>query len=154
MKFIQLFILVLLFTTSQVTFADTKSEKEAAKLMDAVGMKSALEQSMEQMLDVQINSNPSLSPFRSVMLKFFKKYMSYDSLKPDIIRIYADAFTAQELTDIREFYASKTGQKAIELMPQLMRQGGEIGAKRVQAHIGELEDMIKAEAERLKKEAK
>lgn len=154
MKFIQFFAMALLLATSQITLADTASEKEAAELMEAVGMKSALEQSMEQMLDVQINNNPSLAPFRSVMLTFFKKYMSYESLKPDIIRIYADAFTAQELKDIRDFYGSKTGQKAIKLMPQLMRQGGEIGAKRVQAHIGELETMIKAEAERLKKEAK
>lgn len=154
MKFIQFFAMALLLAASQITLADTASEKEAAELMEAVGMKSALEQSMEQMLDVQINNNPSLAPFRSVMLTFFKKYMSYESLKPDIIRIYADAFTAQELKDIRDFYGSKTGQKAIKLMPQLMRQGGEIGAKRVQAHIGELETMIKAEAERLKKEAK
>ena len=154
MKFIQICTLALLLASTQITLADTESEKEAAKLMDAVGMQSALEQSMQQMLDVQINNNPSLSPFRAVMKEFFSKYMSYESLKPDIIRIYADAFTAQELTDIREFYGSKTGQKAIKLMPQLMRQGGEIGAKRVQAHIGELESMIKAEAERLKKEAK
>lgn len=154
MKFIHVFALALFLAASQVSLADTASEKEAAELMQAVGMKSALEQSMEQMLDIQINNNPSLAPFRSVMLTFFKKYMSYESLKPDIIRIYADAFTAQELKDIREFYGSKTGQKAIKLMPQLMRQGGEIGAKRVQAHIGELEEMIKAEAERLKKEAK
>ena len=39
-------------------------------------------------------------------------------------------------------------------MPSLMAQGGQIGAARVQANIGELQAMIKAESERLQKLSK
>jgi len=133
MKFFSTFAAITLLMFSQVSLADTESEKAAAKLLDAVGMEKALSQSMEQMLEVQINNNPSLLPYRDVMRKFFNKYMSYESLKPDIVSTYADAFTAKELNQISQFYASDAGQKSIKLMPELMRKGAEIGAKRIKA---------------------
>jgi hypothetical protein len=77
--------------------------------------------------------------------------MSWESLKPEFLKIYANAFTATELREINKFYATDTGKKTIENMPALMAQGAQIGAVRVQENIGELQAMIKAESERLQK---
>jgi hypothetical protein len=85
------------------------------------------------------------------MVAFFNRHMRYDSVKPDLLRIYANAFTASELREINAFYATPTGRKTIELLPALMAQGGQIGVNRVTANMGELEEMIQAESQRLRK---
>ena len=97
-----------------------------------------------------MQQNPTLVPFKNVMMQFFQKHMSYESLKPDMVKIYSDAFSASELKELIAFYRTPTGKKTIEKMPQLMAQGGQIGAKRVQDNIGELQQLIKEEAERIK----
>ncbi len=134
-----------------VVFADPAAEKEAEKLLNIMGMDEALKQSMSQMLDLQLQQSPALAPYKNVMMEFFNKHMSYESLKPDILKIYAEAFTASELKEISTFYSSAVGKKTIEKMPVLMVQGGQIGATRVQKNIDELQAMIKTESERIQK---
>ena len=149
MKISKLFLLLSFLCVSWISAADTASEKEAEKLLNIMGMDQALEQSISQMLDLELQQNPALTPYKGVMLEFFAKHMSYESLKPDILKIYSEAFTADELKEINSFYATDAGKKTIEKMPTLMAQGGQIGAARVQENIGELQAMIKAESERI-----
>jgi len=120
-------------------------------MLNVMGMEGALEQSIEQTLNIQLQQNPTLAPFKGVMMKFFRKHMSYETLKPDMVKIYADAFTATELRELITFYSTPTGKKTLEKMPVLMAQGGQIGAKRVQDNIQELQQMIKDESERIQK---
>ncbi|MGM0768499.1 MAG: DUF2059 domain-containing protein [Pseudomonadota bacterium] len=149
MNISKVLLLLAFLCVSSTASADTASEKEAEKLLSLVGMEKALEQSMSQMLDLQIQQNPALAPYKEVMLEFIRKYMSYESLKPDMLKMYSEAFTADELKQINSFYATDVGKKTIEKMPTLMAQGSQIGAARVQENIGELQAMIKAESERI-----
>jgi len=142
-------MLLIIMAWGPIAAADNAAKKEAENLLNAVGMELAIEQSMAQMLNIQLQQNPALLPYKGVMLEFFKKHMSYESLKPDMLRIYADAFTAAELREINAFYATDIGKKSIEKMPLLMSQGAQIGAARVQDNIEELQTMIKAEADRI-----
>ncbi len=136
--------------TSVVAYAESATEKEAGKLLNSMGMEAAFKQSMDQMLEIQLQQKPALVPFKGVMEQFLHKHMSYDELKPEMIQIYAKAFTEAELKEINRFYASPTGQKTIKVLPELMAKSGEIGGRRVQENIGELQAMIEAEAARLK----
>ena len=148
MKVIQLGVLVGSLIIAQLAVASPESEREAEKLFAAIGMEEALTQSMSQMVDLQLQQNPAMAALlRPVIMEFFQKHMSWESLKPEFLKIYSEAFSARELREINDFYATDTGQKTIKLMPSLMAQGGQIGAARVQANIGELQAMIK-EAER------
>jgi len=49
----------------------------------------------------------------------------YDAM----VHIYAKYFTEAELEDLIAFYSTPTGQKTIEVMPHLMREGMEAGAR-------------------------
>jgi hypothetical protein len=149
MKLLNRFLLLAFLCVSSISSADTASEKEAEKLLSIMGMEQVLEQSISQMLDVQLQQNPALAPYKGVMLEFFSKHMSYESLKPDMLKIYSNEFTAEELKKINSFYATDVGKKTIEKMPILMVQGAQIGAARVQENIGELQEMIKVESERI-----
>jgi len=125
--------------------------EEAEKMVNSMDMQKVLESSIDQLLDAQIQQNPAMAPFKSVMTKFLSKHMSFESLKPDLVAIYAEAFTAQELRDINKFYQTETGRKTIKLMPELMAKGSKLGMERVQKNSAELERMIREEVERLKK---
>ena len=145
----------LIFLTSllliQIATAEIDAEREAEKLLSIMGMEQAVVQSMEQMLNLQLQQNPSLAPYKKVMVEFFSKHMSWESLKPEIIKMYAQAFSAAELREITDFYSTEVGSKSIKLTPTLFSQGAQIGVSRVQDNIDELQAMIEAEADRLKK---
>lgn len=144
-----IFIFIASLLCSQVALSSDESKAQAEILLDSLDMQVALEQSIEQMLQIQLQQNPALVPYKDVMLKFLSKHMSYEELKPQMIEIYAATFTASELKDINTFYETPTGKKTLVKMPELMTQGAQIGAQRVQDNIQELQDMIKAESERI-----
>ncbi len=149
MKISNLLLLLTFLYVSTPSSANTDSEKEAAKLLSLIGMEQVVEQSISQMLDIQLQQNPTLNPYKGVILEFLSKHMSYENLKPDLLKIYSDEFTASELREINRFYATDVGKKTIEKIPALMAQGSQIGAARIQENIGEFEAMIKAESERI-----
>lgn len=149
MKVIQVLCMVVGLSVFSVAQADTAGTKEAEKLLDLMDMEQALDDSMSGMLDLQLQQNPSLAPYKGVMLEFFRKYMSYESIKPDMAKMYADAFTAAELQELTAFYSTDVGKKTIEKMPELMMQGAQLGTNRIQNNMGELQQMIQAEAQRI-----
>lgn len=143
-----------LLFSGNLAMADAASEEQAKILLSKLNMKAAMENSMANLTDMQVQQQPSLEPFRGVMKEFFSKYMSYESLKPEMVQIYAEAFTAGELKEVIAFYETDTGKKTLETMPTLMGQAGQLGAQRVQSNMGELRSMIEAEARRLQAEQK
>ena len=151
MKFSIVFVLITALSMSSMSLADEASEKEAEKLLDMVGTQAVMEQSMSQMLDIQLQQNPALAPYKGVMMEFLNKNMSYESLKPDLVKMYSEEFTSSELREINAFYSTNVGKKSIEKMPKLMMQGGQLGATRVQENINDLQAMIQAESERIQK---
>jgi hypothetical protein len=142
---------IALTLASACCWADAASKAQATILLQSMGMDKAMNASIEQMMDIQLKQNPTLLPFRGVMAEFFRRYMSFDALKNDFAEVYGNAFTTQELEDITRFYMTPTGQKSIQLMPQLMSQGAEIGMAQVRRHMPQLQQMIQQEAERLSK---
>ena len=151
MKFSKVFVLITALGMSSMSLADAASEKEAEKLLNMVGTQEVMEQSMSQMLDIQLQQNPALAPYKGVMMEFLNENMSYESLKPELIKLYSEEFTSSELREINAFYSTDVGKKSIEKMPTLMMQGGQLGATRVQENIGDLQAMIQAESERIQK---
>jgi hypothetical protein len=138
---------VLLAILAPLARGDDASHRAAVtKLFDTMHMKELLDSSMVQMTDMQIKANPEIAPFRQILLDFVSKYMNWDALAPDMTKLYMETFTEQEIKELEKFYATPTGQKAVKTMPELMTKGGEIGQKRVQEHIGELQQAIQAEA--------
>ena len=151
MNLSKVFVLITALCVSSMSLADAASEKEAEKLLNMVGTQEVMEQSMSQMLDIQLQQNPALAPYKGVMMEFLNENMSYESLKPELIKMYSEEFTSSELREINAFYSTDVGKKSIEKMPTLMMQGGQLGATRVQENIGDLQAMIQAESERIQK---
>jgi hypothetical protein len=132
-----------LAVTSPVVLADQKTHRKVAEeLLKTMGVDKQVETAIAQMLDLQIKNNPKLVPFRDTFKKFFTKHMSWESLKEDLVTIYVDAFTEEELNGILAFYRTPVGRKMVEKMPDLMSKGMQLGVRRVQENQEELRRMI------------
>jgi hypothetical protein len=118
--------------------------KTAAQLLDIVHVDRTTGQTINLLLKMQLQQQPKLQPYEDVLRNFLQKYMSWESLKADYARIYAEAFTEDELRQIIAFYKTPAGQKAINKIPTLMATGAALGQKRVQENRAELEEMINA----------
>ncbi|MFL6595845.1 MAG: DUF2059 domain-containing protein [Chthoniobacterales bacterium] len=125
--------------------ADDASHKAAAEsLLNLMGMESLLSQSIDQMLQMQVKQNPAIAPYQAEMKNFLGKYMSWPSMKDDMVKIYMEEFTEQELKELTAFYQTPLGKKTVQRMPALMSKGAEMGQKRVQEHLPELQAAIAA----------
>jgi hypothetical protein len=131
--------------------ADEKSHRQAVEeLLQVTNMEKVLQTSMDTMLEAQVRANPRLTPYRDAMRKFFEKYMSWSSLKEDFVKLYMDEFSEEEVKQLTAFYRTPIGKKTLEKLPQLMVKGSKLGTERVQAHLDELQKMMR-EADEKKK---
>ena len=108
-------------------------------------MDNLINQSVDQTLAMQIQQNPTIAPYQAQMKTFLNKYMSWASLKDDMAKIYMAEFTENELNELNKFYQTPLGKKTVQKMPGMMAKGAEIGQKRVQEHLPELQAAIASE---------
>ena len=74
MKTTQPLAFIVFLCVCTAAFADNAND-EAEKLFNILGMESALEQSMSQMLGIKLQQNTNLEPFKQVMMQYFQKHM-------------------------------------------------------------------------------
>jgi len=146
------FVLIVMCCLPAWALAVSSSHRQAAEeLLSVSGMKDSMDKMINNMLNMQVRRSPQMVPYKDVMLKFLRKYLSYDSIKGDFVNIYTEEFTEDELRQITAFYRTPVGKKTIQKMPALMKKGAQVGVSKVVAHMAELQSMIKAEAEKNKK---
>lgn len=146
-RYLLILILGMAVPLSSAWAADDDGLKAAEELLDSLNMETLLSDSIDTVLTAQIQQQPQLQQHEQAMRTFLRKHMSYASLKPEFLRIYADAFTADELRELAAFYRTPLGVKTVSLMPQLMQQGSELGMRRVQENLPELQAMIEGGAD-------
>jgi hypothetical protein len=77
--------------------------------------------------------------------------MTWDTLGPRFVTLYEAAYTEAELRELSAFYKRPVGQKSLAVMPELLRQGAELGNTEAKVHAQELDTMIRARAAELQK---
>ncbi len=146
----RLIVLTLVLATAAASaFADENSHRAAAEeVLTLCNTEKVMQAALDTTLGAQLKANPALEPVKDVMKAFFAKYLSYAAVKEDLISLYVTEFTEAELKELAAFYRTPTGKKSIEKLPVLFQKGSDIGTKRVQEHLPELQQMIQAEFRR------
>src|SRR5262245_40809816 len=149
-------VVVSFFMVAMPAFGEPgASERDAAAaVLRAMGLERTMMAGATSMVDLQIQQNPALGPYREVMLKWVEKYMTWDAVAPALIDLYAEAFTESELKDLLKFYKTPTGQKALTELPVLMQKGAALGVEIAKKHAPELEQMIRERADEIDKATK
>ena len=149
--FLAILIGAVAFFQSTPARADEASHRKAVESLFALmGMENVLAQSIDQMLAMQVQGNPAIAQYQPQMKAFLNKYMSWASLKDDMAKIYMAEFSESELNELNKFYQTPLGKKTVQKMPALMAKGAEMGQKRVQEHLPELQAAITGDAEKKK----
>ncbi|WP_026462365.1 DUF2059 domain-containing protein [Adhaeribacter aquaticus] len=135
-------LISLITVQAQTTPAKSSHYKAAEELMLTMNMKNNIEQSMQQMLALQLKSNPALQPMESSLKAFLSKYMSWTALKDDYISIYMKEFSEKEIKDMSAFYKTETGKKLAAKQTTIMLKTAQLGQSKMQKHMGELQEMM------------
>jgi hypothetical protein len=125
--------------------------KAALELIAITEMDTSMTAQAETMVDLQVQQNPLIQPYRDVLVKWIKKTMAWDAMVPQMTQLFMDNFTESELRDIVAFYKTPTGKKALTQLPVLFEQGAKIGQELVEKNQAELEAMIEVRRKELEK---
>ena len=95
---------------------------------------------MDQKLAMMFKQLPPDNQEMQARLRaFVAKYLSWESIRPELVEIYARQLTEPELREIIRFYQTPTGQKLAAISTQLSQARMEIGQRRLQEHQAEFE---------------
>ena len=79
MKYIIIFFL---FISNPSYAGDINNEIE--KMLLITDMPSVYDQTVQKLLDAQLQSEPSMVPYRDIFYKFLTKYMGFENIKLDL----------------------------------------------------------------------
>ena len=125
----------------------------ARELFKALKLQAGISDTANAMIDSEVGRNPGLTPYREVMVGWLKKYMTWEAMEPELVKMYTETFTEPELKQMAVFYGSPAGQKSLEKLPEMMQRTAMAGARISQPHQDELRAAMEARSEELKKQA-
>jgi hypothetical protein len=136
-------MLITLILPHTVCLADDASHRKAAEtLLTVIKAEQDIQESADRLLETLLKQNPQLTPHSAAIKIFVTKYVNWPSLKDDMIALYVQAFTEDELKQLTTFYHSPLGQKAADKMPELANAGTQLGVTRLRANSAELREII------------
>jgi len=133
---------ILLLGVSQASYvsADDALHRQAVqKLFEVTGMQQKIEESLDNVLALQIAQSPELKDHKTVVKEFLERHIGWHSLEDALTDMYLQEFSEQEMNDMIAFYGSDTGRKVIERLPVLVQMRNQLASKRLQENIGELQ---------------
>ncbi len=65
--------------------------------------------------------------------KIMQEQLTWAKLEPEMIKIYAEEFTQQEIDGMIQFYKTPVGQSTIDKMPIVMQKSMQVGYKQMDA---------------------
>lgn len=110
----------------------------AEELLRASRAEEMFRESIEVMLRAQTEQNPAMAQMEAPIREFMNRTLSWETLKPEYLRMYAELYTEAELRELTAFYGTEVGRKMLVNMPAIMRRSAEISQKQLQAHLPEL----------------
>jgi hypothetical protein len=138
------FALFFLLTPTLVMADDASHRQQVERLFQLTQMEKKIQESVENVLQLQLRQYPQLQKDSKALDAFLQKYIGWQALKDDLTDMYMRTFTEAELEQINAFYITPAGQKVITVVPQLVQQRNQIAMMRLQKNIGELKQIMSA----------
>jgi len=150
-------VVVALLACARAYAADAPPDSHlaaATEMLRAMNVEKQMEAGENMMADLMIQQNPTLGPYKDVILKWAAGFLNWDMFGARLAQMYKDAYTESELRDITAFFKSRTGQKYIATMPKMMHDQSELGSMMAREHADELQAMLRARAEEIQRQMK
>lgn len=149
-------LLTLVLCLPLTAHADEASRRaKAQEMLTLLHMDRLLDQVMNNMLDqmstvtkqlgannVKPEDQAKVEEFQKRVFRLVQSQISWKTLEPDYVELYAKNFTDEQLDAILVFYKSPAGAALIEKLPTLTTQGTELAQARVATLMPQLKQMI------------
>lgn len=70
------------------------------------------------------------------------KAIGWDKVKPDLIKLYTETFTEQELTQLNDFYESALGKKMLTKLPELNARSAQITQAKLESAVPQVNKLL------------
>jgi hypothetical protein len=116
-----------------------KAAREVVQLLLSGGdvTTSAIDTTMSMVLQ-----EPDMAPYEKQVREWYRKVLAESNFEEEMVKIYMDTFSEQELLELTAFYKTPTGRKMIAATPEIMKRGVAIGRRQAEAHSAELSGML------------
>jgi hypothetical protein len=155
MKILKATFLAAFILPAALLHAEPAAENLAAakKLADTINLKEQMDAGFAAMMPMvdQLAVKLQLDAAGKAELvqlykDWFEKDLDQEKMRTNIVNLYAETFTAQELDGLREFYQTPLGKKALKVLPEIMQKGAQLGMEEAktkeQALMGRLNAFI------------
>ena len=130
--------LFLVWLAPQAAGADTASHRAAVeRLFSLTRLQQKIDESVQTVAALQLQQNPELARRRDAITAFLEQHIGWNAMHDDLVQMYLQAFSEQELETINAFYSSPAGQKIITTLPQLVQQRNRLAMQRLQDNMAE-----------------
>lgn len=85
------------------------------------------------------------------MMEAYRKVMSWEKLRADIVAYYVEAFTEPQIDDLLAFYRSPTGRAMVAKQPEMTRKISEVMVGMIAAAQPELQKIMREYAEEMER---
>lgn len=106
-----------------------------------------------EVMDVEAQSRATLdyamsqpgvagTPVAAVMGEFFDRYMTWEVMEPELVRIYVEALSESDIRAATEFYRSPAGQRMVARLPVITQRTMEMTSRLMAEHQNEFQAML------------
>ena len=68
--------------------------------------------------------------------------IGWDKVKPDLITLYTESFTEQELSKLNEFYESELGKKMLTKLPELNARSAQVTQSKLESAVPQVNKLL------------
>ena len=121
-----------------IAAGDSASAASVERLVSLTYPEAVHQQMIEHTLRMMTASNPMMSGIGPQLRGFFAKNMSYAALRADQVRVVRESYTAREVRELTQFYASDVGRRFAVKAPSVSMRAQALSMARLQAGQAEL----------------
>jgi hypothetical protein len=148
----KLAIFLMFLLAPMTVIAQQQSQvEEAKKLLMLMNADAIFEQTYKE-VDAQISrladqygisdeQRPAFDRYMDEMKAVMKEELSWEKLEPEMVNVYVQVYSEEELRELNEFYSSPLGRKFIEKMPVLMKATMQMTQSMIQRMIPRLDEI-------------
>jgi hypothetical protein len=130
--------LFLAWLAPQATAADAASHRAAVeRLFSLTRLQQKVDEGVQTVAALQLQQNPQLARQGDAIMAFLEKYIGWNAMHEELVQMYLQAFSEQELETINAFYSTPAGQKIITTVPQLVQERNRLAMQRLQDNMAE-----------------
>jgi len=116
--------------------------RAAERFLVVTDAEKMMNEQMDQVLQAQLRRSPTMAQLLAPQQAIMRKYMTYEAVKPDLIKAYTATYSEGELNQLIAFYQTDLGRMMRERTPKVVELTRAAAEARMKAAEPELREAI------------